>query len=107
MQHLPPAEGQELASQGGRGPTRFFDLLNISVEKIVRFKNPQAEITVPDNGRQQVVEVVGNATRQLSDRFQLLRLPELLLAFPERLFGLDERSRPEDEAAAPPVEDVG
>ena len=37
------------------------------------------ELGVAQDGRQQVVEVVGDAARELTDRLHLLRLPELVL----------------------------
>src|SRR5262249_34395299 len=46
------------------------------------------KLRVAADDHQQIVEVVGNAARQLAERFHLLRLRQLLLRALERCLGL-------------------
>src|SRR2546426_476937 len=52
------------------------------VARVARWKIPEEELRVAEDGGEQVVEIVGDATRELTDGFHLLRLPELLFEMP-------------------------
>ena len=78
-QHLLAAEGQELAGEVGgalAGAANLGDELAVGIGRVEAVERHLAE---PDDGGEQVVEVVGHAAGELPHRFHLLRLPELLL----------------------------
>ena len=81
LQHLAAAEREQLPRErrGARGG--LADLVRVAAEALVVEALDQ-ELAVAGDGRQQVVEVVGDATRQPPDRLHLLRLPQLLLEGP-------------------------
>ena len=72
LEHLPPAVGEQLAGQRSRPLGRLADLLDIASLGIARRQFPQQELRVAQDRRQEVIEVVGDAARELSDRFHLL-----------------------------------
>ena len=78
-ERLPATDRQELTGQVGGAGRRPLDLLDKLAPGIVRVElvEEQRRETVDD--RQHVVEVVGDATRQLSDRVHLLRLAQARL----------------------------
>ena len=85
LEHLPAAERQELAREGGRPDPGAPDLLDFPPHRVAVADSLLQELAVAGDRRQQVVEIVGDAARQPPHRFHLLRLAELLLALAERL----------------------
>src|SRR6516164_5907189 len=81
LQNLAPAEREQLLRQTCRTSSGAREF----VERIVFTFDGRAisgrrhQIGAADNHRQQVVEVVGDAAGQLTDGFEPLRLPQLLL----------------------------
>src|SRR5205823_13967760 len=57
----------------------LLDLFQISSDWIVSIHPLQRETAVAVNRRQQVIEVMHNAARELTDRLHLLRLAQLIL----------------------------
>src|SRR6202171_6393512 len=77
LEHLLPAEGQQLFCQP-RGPlARVDDLLNIRAARIASVEGINDEVRVSEYRRQQVVEIVCHATGELTDGFELLGLMQL------------------------------
>jgi len=79
LHHLPAAERQQLAGQGG-GPLRSLaDLLRRprvnGGQPAVRHQQRGMAV----NDRKDIVEIVGHAAGKLADGFHLLRLPQLFL----------------------------
>ena len=75
VEHLPPAERQELARELARAPCRVVDLLELGAAAL-----PHAQqLAVAQDDGEQVVEVVGDAAGQAADAFELLRLQQLRL----------------------------
>ena len=80
LEHLLPAEGEELAGEGGGALRRLEDLAPPSAAaRSSRDQAPQDDVAVADDDAEDVVEVVGDAAGQPADRLHLLRLAELLL----------------------------
>src|SRR5204862_4150 len=63
------------------------DLRRVAAQRIVLAEILDEHLGVAEDRREQVVEVVRDAARQLPDRVHLERVPELLLALAERVFG--------------------
>ncbi len=63
-------EGEELRRQCTGARRGFLDLAHVVASRIVPLDIGEQEVRVPIDGRQQVVEVVRNPTRQPSHRFQ-------------------------------------
>ena len=78
LEHLLAAEGEELPRQVGRAMRGLVDLGQLHPRRVLRLQPSGGELRVAQDGRQQVVEVVGDAAGQPSHRFHLLRLAELL-----------------------------
>ena len=81
------SERQELLREVGGVLRRAHDLLDVGSQRTVRFQLVEHELAEPENGREVVVEIVGNAACQASEGFHLLRLAQLLLAVQQRLLG--------------------
>jgi hypothetical protein len=79
VQHLLPAEREELAGErGGRFPG-FPDLPELGRPGVSGLRAGEEDVAVADDDGQQVVEVVRDPSRQAPHRLHLLRLPELFL----------------------------
>ncbi len=78
LQHLLAAERQELARQAGGALAGSPDLLDRREVLGVGAQLGRQQLRVAENCGQQVVEVVGDAARELSDRIHLLSYAELL-----------------------------
>ena len=92
-QHLLPAEGQKLARHGSCPVAGFLDFLQMIPYWVVGVKTVQHQLAVPNNDGQEVVEIVGDSTRQSTDGLHLRRLPNLFfqgLALGYVLFGGNE-----------------
>ena len=79
LQHLSPAVREQLPRERRRALGCLADLLDILALRVAGGQVAQQQLCVAENGGQQVVEVVGDAARQLAHGFHLLRLAELLL----------------------------
>ena len=79
LEHLPPAEREELARQGGTAVGRPADLLHASRLRPVGRQGSQEQVAVARDDIQEVVEVVGHAGGELADGLELLGLQELRL----------------------------
>jgi hypothetical protein len=64
--------------QGGRVVRGPHDRLGLAASRVTSVEVTQEQVAATPGDRQQVVEVVGDATRQSSHRFHLLGLTELL-----------------------------
>ena len=78
MQHLLPAEGQQLPREPCRAIRRSPDLEQLAVYRLVPADLIENQVAVADDGREHVVEVVGDAARESADGLHLLGLPELV-----------------------------
>ena len=88
LKHLLAAERQKLTRQG-RGPAAgCVDFLDLNSIRGVGPEATQEELAVPVDDRQQVVEVVGDASREAPDRLYLLGLAKRFLAGAQRLLHL-------------------
>ncbi len=76
LQHLAPAEGEELPGERGGPLARLLDLLGVTPEALVLLAGDEELGVAADRG-QEVVEVVCDAAREPADRLHLLRLAEL------------------------------
>src|SRR5216117_2992357 len=78
-EHLPAAEREQLPREL-RGPKpRVPDFLGILAARVAGGRVVQQQLGRAQDGREQVVEVVGDAARELHYGFHLLRLTQLLL----------------------------
>ncbi len=84
LEHLPPAEGEQLAGECRGAMAGVADLLDVGADGIALFQLLEHEVAVAQDTGQQVVEVVGDAARELSHRLHSLRLATLVLAPAER-----------------------
>ena len=78
VEHLLAGEGEQLAGELGGALGRALDLEQLVAAR-AGADPPPRDLAVPADHRQQVVEVVRDAARELADRLHLLRLPELVL----------------------------
>src|SRR5208283_5593639 len=78
-EHLLAAEGEELAGERGRALGGAGNFLRGSTESGVRTEAVEEKFRVAGDHHEQVVEVVGDATRKSSHGFHFLGLLELLL----------------------------
>src|SRR5581483_7842076 len=83
------AEGEELMGQRGRPVRRLLHPSQHQVEARIGRHLQQAQVDVPDDRRQEIVEFMRHPAGELSDRFKLLSMPELLLET-EALREIDE-----------------
>ena len=92
-QHLLPAEGQKLARQGSCPVASFHNLVEVTPHRVVGVKTVQHQLAVPVDDGQEVIEIVGDSTRQPTDRLHLRRLLKPFfqsLALGHILFGGNE-----------------
>jgi hypothetical protein len=79
-EHLPPAEGEELLRQlRGSQPGRA-DLRRLDAHRVLCLEVAQHQVRVADDHGEEVVEIVRDASGELSDGVHLLRVAELRLA---------------------------
>ena len=79
FQDLLAAECEQLAGKRGGAFACPADLQQVRMDGILIGEVFENKIAVAINGSEQVVEVMSNATGQLSHRFQLLRMAQLFL----------------------------
>lgn len=72
------AEGEKLAGQRGGSLRGVFDLKQFPSHSAVRLHPGKQNLGVTNYYRKQIVEVVRDAARKISDRFHLLRLAKLV-----------------------------
>ena len=83
LQLGPPSEAEELPGHGGGPPHRVLDLGHLgSLHRLPRIQSPHDELSIEEDDREHVVEVVGDAAGELADGLHLLRVAELLLQLP-------------------------
>ena len=80
LQHLLAAEREQLPRERGGALRRSPDLPHVAARQIVGRQLFEQQIGVAEDGRQHVVEVVGDAAGEPTDGFHLVRLPQALLA---------------------------
>ena len=102
LQVLPAREGQQALCQRSAPLGTLHGAVHQAQQVGVAADTTVEQVEVGDHRHQQVVEVVRDAARELPDRLQLLRLPQLLLGLSQtRLlpqpFGhvVDELVRPD------------
>ena len=86
LQHLAAAEGQQLLRQRGGALAGLEDVAGVDAQRVGLVQPRDDQLRVAVDHRQQVVEVVRDATGELADGLHLLRLDQLLL---ELLLGAD------------------
>ena len=79
LEHLAPAEGEELVREFGRTLRGAAHLGHVLARRAVAGDALEREVAVAEDGGEQVVEVVRDAARQTAHRLHLLGLAELLL----------------------------
>ena len=99
LQDLAPAEREQLARQALRALSRGADLPDVDRRRVVGPEVLQHQLAVAEDGRQQVVEIVGDAAGEAPDRFHLLRLQQLLLGAPHVGDVLGQSDHPVELAA--------
>ncbi|MDW8443939.1 MAG: hypothetical protein RML45_06240 [Acetobacteraceae bacterium] len=77
LQRLAPAEGQKLPHQRRAAFGAAPDVQQIGLRRLVERTAGEAKVGGGDDGRQQVVEVMRDAARELADRLHLLGLRKL------------------------------
>ena len=87
LQHLLAAVGEELAGQRGRALAGALDLLDVGAPLVLRRHAVAEQLALEGDGRQQVVERMGDAAGQPAHRLQALGVAQPLLARPQRLLG--------------------
>ena len=112
LQHLSAAVREQLSRQRCRSLGGFANLFHVPPFRVPRWKIPEQELRVAEDGGEQVVEIVGDATRELAHGFHLLRLPELLFEMPlfaDVALGTPDTNQPSllDEADDVIKEDAG
>ena len=85
---LAPAEGQDLLHQTARAQAGLLDLLQADPGAVLRRQVNLRQGHIAQDGRQDVVEIVGDAAGQGADGFHLLRLTQLPLQRAQVLLGL-------------------
>ena len=80
LQHLPPAEGQQLLRERGRPLAGALDFKHLLDGGLVAGQRIVKQAAVADDGREQVVEVVSDAAGEPADGLHFLRLAKMLLA---------------------------
>jgi hypothetical protein len=106
------AESEELGGQIGSTARCVPDLADVIPDGAFHPEFIQKEIAVTENGREEIIEVVGDAAGQLAESFHLLRTNELILELFSRRYvheRADELNGPafaiaNDEAAFEQVE---
>jgi hypothetical protein len=84
LEHLLPAERQELPGQQRRPLRGLVDALDRAAMRMVGRHGLEQQTAAPQDDGQKVVEIVRDAARKPSDRLHLLELPELDLALVQR-----------------------
>src|SRR5206468_12340312 len=79
LQNLLATEGEEVAGEGRRPFRRARDQLEVVSRLSVQGLELEGETAAARDDGEKVVEVVGDASRELADGLHLLRLQELLL----------------------------
>jgi hypothetical protein len=74
-QRLLAAVRKQLSRQVCRTLGRLDDLVRVATQPLVESARSAEEVAVAADREQKVVEVVGDPACELSDRFELLRLP--------------------------------
>ena len=85
LEHRLPAEREQLSGHRCRAVAGLTNLLEVVARRLLVLVGQQ-HVGVTGNHRQQVVEVVGDAAGQLTERLHLLRLQQLLLQLPPGVF---------------------
>ena len=80
LQCLLAGKGQQLPRQGGRALGRTPDLLDVRAPRVGGRHLLEQQVGVAEDRSEHVVEVVGDTAGQPPDRFQLLRMPQPVLA---------------------------
>ncbi len=94
LQHLAAAEGQELAGQGRAPLPRPLDLAHVLARRFFRTEADERQLDFARNRGQQVVEDMGDATRQPPHRLHALKLHRRLILLPGKTQGLRRPHRP-------------
>ena len=95
---MPPAEGEELLRETGSAIRRSCDLCDVVARGIIPAELGEQHLRVAFHDRQEIVEVVGDAAGELSDRLHAHCLAQALLeAFALRDVA-DRSQRPDDAA---------
>jgi len=79
LEDLLPAEGEQLSRQRGCPLRGAPDLLDVAPPPILVLQIAEQQLAAARHDGEQVVEVVGDAAGEPSDRLHLLRLAELFL----------------------------
>ena len=74
---MTPGERQELAHQIGGAVGVLLDLHDVGEILVAGLVVQQQQVGIADHGSQQIIEVMGNAPGQLTNRLHFLRLGEL------------------------------
>src|SRR5215813_5704090 len=82
LQHLPAAEGKQLPGEDTGTIGRTQDLLQSVPLWIRRTGSVQEHLGISANDRQEIIEVMSDASRQPAYGLHLLSLTELFLQFP-------------------------
>ena len=79
LDHLAAAEHEQLARERRGAVGRAPDLLDVVADRVVGGQLARGEADAGEDHRQQVVEVVGDAARELADALQALGLGQAML----------------------------
>src|SRR6266478_9598144 len=74
LKNLSSTEGEKLTGEGGCALTCTLDFFEFFSHRIFRAKPAEPQLTIANDGGQQVIEVVRYSARQPSNGFHLLRL---------------------------------
>ena len=99
LQHLPAAERQELAGEGRSPLADPLDLPQVLARRIVRRQPEQGELGLAGDGGEEIVEHMGNSSRQPPHGFHALRLGRHLLALAHQPAHLGGTSVPSSGAS--------
>ncbi len=87
LEHLLPAEGEELAGEIGRPLRRLLHEFEIRARRVLGIQAPQQQLDAPNHDREEVIEIVGHAAGEAPDGLELSGLGELVLGLRECLIG--------------------
>ena len=82
LEWLPATERQQLPRQRRRPVACLDDFVDVLGVAGIRSEVVLKDVRVPDDGRQQIVEIVRDATRETAERVEFLGLPLLLEGLP-------------------------
>ena len=85
VERLSPAEREQLPRQGGGPVRRLLDEVDVAPERVVRLESLSQELAAPADHRQEVVEVMRDASGKKTDGLHFSRLEQLLGAAGELL----------------------